>query len=145
MKPVPTDRLSERRRMYDIPPIPYLPVGKNVLVFRLPNETVSKGGIIFAEVAQEPKPYGVLVGAGLGAMDVLEDHLVELGDIVWFGRFAGWEKEIARDPEGKGKHIIQLKAEDILGSVDALERVNEYELGRDDDNNNILVRKTHAS
>jgi len=89
--------------MYDIPPIPYLPVGKNVLVFRLPNETVSKGGIIFAEVAQEPKPFGVLVGAGLGAMDVLEDHLVRMGDIVWFRALCRLGEGNRPRPRGQGQ------------------------------------------
>lgn len=134
--------LEKRRKEYDIPELPYLPVGNNVLVYRLPSETVSKGGIIYAEVAQEPKPCGVLVGIGLAALDKLSDHLVELGDVVWFGRFAGWEKEIARDPEGKSKSIIQMKAEDVLGSIDALERVKNYRIETTEFDQHVYVRNT---
>jgi chaperonin GroES len=126
-------KLDDRRKKHGIPPNPYLPMGKNVLVFRLPAEEVTAGGIIIADSAKEPKPYGVLVGAGLAALDVMGDHLIELGDIVWFGRFAGWEKEIERDPEGKGKVILQCKIEDILGSVDALDRIKNCTVEKSED------------
>lgn len=124
-------QFSERVKQYGIPPIPYLPQGKNVLVFRVPNETRTAGGLYIAETAQEPKPCGILVGAGLAARDVMADHLIEIGDEVWFGRFAGWEKEVARDPEGKGKAILQMKIEDVLGSVDAIERFDDHTIARD--------------
>ena len=126
-------KLAERIKKYGIPAIPYLPKGKNVLVFRLPSEEVTAGGIILAEDAKEPKTYGVLVKAGLAALDEMRDHLIELGDIVWFGRFAGWEKEVQRDPMGKGKSIMQMKIEDINGSVDGLERENDYTVEYDEE------------
>jgi chaperonin GroES len=134
-------KLEERRKLYGIPETPYLPMGKNVLVFRMPSETRTAGGLWVAESAQEPKPMGVLVAAGLGALDVMADHLVELGDVVWFGRFAGWEKEIQRDPEGKGKQILQMKVEDVLGSVDALERVPAYEAVRDSETGEHIYQR----
>ena len=115
---------------FGIPEVPYWPLSKTCLVFRLPSETRTAGGLFIAEEHAEPKPYGVLVAAGLAARDILEDNLIHIGDVVWFGRFAGWEKEIKRDPEGKGKQILQLKVEDILGSVDAVERVKEYDIVR---------------
>ena len=117
------EKLAERRKQYDIPELPYLPAGKVVLVFRLPNETKTAGGLFIAETAQDPKTMGVLVGAGLEALDILRDHLIEIGDIVWFGKFEGWEHEVKRDAENKGKQINQFKVDGILGSVDALERV----------------------
>ncbi len=123
-------KLSERAKEYGIPDTPYLPMGKNVLVFRLPNETKTAGGLWVPEAHAEPKPMGVLVAAGLAAMDVLAESLIEVGDIVWFGRFAGWEKEIERDPEGTGKQILSMKEGDVLGSVDALDRVSSYEMKR---------------
>lgn len=132
-------RLEERTRIYGIPEIPYLPMGKNVLVFRLPNETVSAGGIFLAESAQEPKPMGVLVAAGISALEIFGDHLVEIGDIVWFARFAGYEKEIQRDPEGKGKQILQCKVDEILGSVDAIERRPKYVLGFNEEGDMVYV------
>lgn len=122
--------LAARTKQYNIPPLPYLPMGKNVLVYRMPMETKTAGGLYIAETARVAKPMGILVAAGLAALDVLSDHLVEIGDIVWFGRFHEYEEEVKRDPEGKGQTILQMKAEDVNGSVDALERVRDYEVVR---------------
>lgn len=137
--------LSERSKMYGIPSAPYLPMGKNVLVFRLPSESRTSGGLYIAETAQEPKPMGVVVEAGLAARDVMADHLVEIGDIVWFARFAGWEKEIQRDPEGKSKQILQMKVEDVLGSVDALARLAACDIGFNEDGEHIYVPRGAAN
>jgi len=133
-------KLVERRKLYGIPELPYLPANKVVLVFRIPNEKLTAGGLVIPQVWTEkttdgmgniretvgaamPDARGVLVSAGLKALDVMKDHLIEIGDIVWFGQFAGWEEEFARDPENTGKKILQLKVDELLGSVDALERV----------------------
>lgn len=125
--------LDEKRKKYGIPESPYGPKGKVVLVFRMPMETKTAGGLYLAEVAQEPQPRGILIAAGLTARDEMRDHLVELGDEVWFGRFAGYEKEVERDPENKGKTIIQMMIADILGSVESIEREKEHILAYDDD------------
>ncbi len=117
------EKLEERRKQYGIPPMPYLPAGKVVLVYRLPSETRTAGGLYIADTAQEPVSQGVLLGAGLEALDILKDHLVEIGDVVWFGKFEGWETEVQRDPENRGKQINQFKVDGVLGSVDALERL----------------------
>lgn len=135
------EHLQKRIRQYGIPKPPYLPVGSNVLIFRLPSETKSAGGIIVPDEHQEPKPMGVLIGAGLAARDVMESSLIQLGDIVWFGRFAGWEKEIARDPLGVGKSVLQMKISDVLGSCDALERTGDYEISKNDKSQHVYVPK----
>lgn len=127
-------KLDERRKLYNIPELPYLPAYKVVLVFRLPSETRTAGGLYVPDEHREPKPMGVLLGAGLAALDIMRDHLIEVGDVVWFGHFAGWEKEIERDPEGTGRQILQLKVDELLGSVDALERIGTtHSLAYDDD------------
>lgn len=125
--------LDEKRKKYGIPAVPYGPKGKVVLVFRLPQETQTAGGIYVVETAREPQPKGVLIAAGLTARDEMRDHLVELGDDVWFGRFAGYEKEVERDPENKGKTIIQMMISDVLGSVETMEREKEHVLMYDDE------------
>lgn len=118
-------KLEQRRKQYDIPDVPYLPVGKTILIYRLPNETVTAGGIHIPQTAEEPKPQGVLLAAGLAALDVMNDALVEIGDIVWFAKYAGWEKSVKSDPGNKDKDIIQMKIEDLLGSEDALGRLGK--------------------
>lgn len=139
-------KLDERIKQYGIPPIPYLPAGKNVLIYRLPTETRTAGGLFIPDAVGEPQPMGVLLSAGLAARDVMVDHLIEVGDVVWWGRFAGWEKEVERDPENKGKKILQMKIEDVLGSVDAIERVKDYDIVLEDDGEggeqHVYVKKT---
>lgn len=120
--------LDEKRKKYGIPAQPYGPKGKVCLVFRLPPEKVSAGGIIFAEAHQEQKQQGVLIAAGLAARDEMKDHLIEMGDTVYFGRFAGYDQEVERDPENQGKAISQLMISDIHGSVEAIEREKEHDL-----------------
>lgn len=136
-----SDVLTERRRKYDIPSLPYLPMGKNVLVFRLPEETKTAGGLYVPETAQQYKHEGILIGAGLAALDIMVHHLIEIGDVIWFGRFAGWDEEVARDAAGKGRRIVQMKLEDILGSVDALDRVNGYNIERNQYDEHVYVKR----
>lgn len=137
--------LIERRRLYGIPSPPYVPMGKNVLIFRLPSETMTVGGLYIADTAQDAKPMGVVMSAGLGALDIMAHHLIEIGDVVWFARFAGWEKEVQRDPEGKGKSILQLKIEEVLGSVDALDRIDRYSIELNEDDERVYVLRRPAN
>lgn len=137
--------LEKRTRELDIPACPYLPQGKVVMIYRLPSESVSAGGIIVPDEHKAPRPCGVLLAAGLQARDVMKSSLIEIGDVVWFGRFAGWEAEVKRDPRNTGKNILQLKVEDILGSVDALERVENYDLEQNDDGQHVYVKKTRKA
>ena len=125
--------LDDKRKKYGIPAQPYGPKGKVCLVYRLPPETRSAGGIIFAEAHQEQQQVGVLIAAGLTARDEMKDHLVELGDTVYFGRFAGYDQEIARDPENKGKAISQMMISDVHGSVEAVEREKDHVLMYDEE------------
>lgn len=151
-------KLDERRKQYDIPELPYLPVGKVILVYRLPSEEVTKSGLVLPQVWTEksedgtttsgqksPEPKGVLVGAGLQALDVMRDHLIELGDVVYFGRFEGWEVEFQREKMKSGKYLIQMKIEGVLGSVDAIERMKahavEY-IDTDDERGHVYTKRS---
>lgn len=117
------------RKELDIPQIGYLPMGKNVLIFRLQGEEKTRGGIIVPDVHKEVKSRGILLAAGLQARDILADGLIEIGDEVCFAYFAGRDrKNEERDAGTAGKSILECKVEDILGSVDALERVKDYDI-----------------
>lgn len=136
--------LEKRIKEYGIPGIPYLPQYKTVLVYRLPERKVSAGGIHLltgdgGEGHAEAR--GVLLSAGLKARDSMHDALIEVGDIVWVARFAGWEKEVSRDPENVGKKILQVKIEDINGSVDGVERAKDYDIVRDPDTGEHFYQK----
>lgn len=118
-----TTKLIDRKKTYDIPGLPYLPKGKFCLVFRLPSETKTAGGLVLPDTAQDVKHACVLLAAGLDAIDELQDALIEIGDIVWVARFAGWEHEVKRDAQAKGQQMLACEAKEIIGSVDALDRV----------------------
>jgi chaperonin GroES len=134
-------KLDERIKQYDIPEIPYLPIHKDVLVFRMPDEEKTKGGLFVPKTTSEPKSYGVIVAAGLGALDVMYSNLIELGDIVWFGTFEGEEKEISREVGSGGKKLLQMKIEGIRGSVDAVDRSKGFDVVRNADGEHMYQPK----
>lgn len=123
------DKIREEHRA-DIPPVPYLPMGEVVLVYRIPSDEKTAGGLYVPEEHRSPLPRGILIAAGLAARDVMADHLIEIGDIVYFGRWEGDEKEFKRDAAEKGQKLLQLKVRGILGSADALFRSEHYDIVR---------------
>ncbi len=111
--------------------IPYMPGADNVLVLRMPPPAVEKvtaGGLHIPETSQEepePKSEGYLLEGGPMALDAFLDEGYVVGDKVQIGRFAGWEKEFQADQEGKSKpKILQMKAGDVIGSFDLLDRLD---------------------
>ena len=117
------------RKELDLPRPAYIPIGKNVLIYRLEGEEQTVGGIVIPQTSQEVKSRGILLAAGLAARDVLADGLIEIGDEVCFAYFAGRDRKTEeRDAGSAGKAILECKVEDILGSVDALERIKGYEI-----------------
>jgi len=127
--------LTEKRQKYDIPAIPYAPIGKNVLIWRIEGDEKTAGGIVIPETNREVKSRGVLLAAGLAAMDIFADNLVEIGDEVCFAHYAGRDRETGERIAGStSKRILECKAEDVLGSVDAIERSKGYRLDVNEDN-----------
>jgi len=139
-------KLDKQREKYpDMPDVPYLPMGEVVLVYRLPSEEKTQGGLYIPEEHAGPKPCGVLVAAGLAARDVLADALIEIGDVVYFGRFEGDEKEFAREEAKKGRYLLQLKVRGLLGSVDALERMKTVDIVRDKETGEHIYKQRKAA
>ena len=121
-------KLEERMKQYGIPPIPGLPMGKTILVFRIPPQEKTAGGLFIPETEQGEQEVGVLLAAGLGALDILKAALIEIGDVVWFGRFAGTNRTVRREAGSKSEQITPMKVEDIQLSVDAFERLKDYDI-----------------
>lgn len=119
----------------------YLPMGKNCLVARLPPKNRTEGGLWLAGTDEEIPNYGILIAAGLGARDYMKWALVEIGDVVKFGRFEGSEEEFEREKLKAGKYILQVKVEGINGSVEADRRVEDYELAWDDEAEEHFYKK----
>lgn len=119
--------LDEKRKKYDIPAIPYLPKAQNCLVFRFEDQEKTAGGIIVPDTSRQAKSRGVLLSAGPGAMDELADGLIEIGDEVCCAHYAGRDrKEEGRQAGEVARSVWEMKVQDILGSVEAVERSKDY-------------------
>lgn len=120
--------LDEKKKAYSIPDIPYLPVGRTILVFRIPSEMKTEGGLFVPEEHAGPKNCGVLVAAGLAAREIMHDALIEIGDTIYFGRFEGDENKVDREAGGVSRKLLTLKIDGVHGSVEAIDRARQYEI-----------------
>lgn len=69
--------------------VPGLPNHDRILVkVEQPKET-TEGGLIIPDSAQTRASFGVILAAGLDARDKMHDNGHEVGDYIWFGKFAG--------------------------------------------------------
>ena len=106
----------------------YLPLGKLCLIARLPTRNRTEGGLWLADTDTEPPLYGILIAAGLGARDIMKEALIEVGDVVKFGKFEGAEEEFKRESAKQGQYLLQVKIEGINGSIEADRRAEECDL-----------------
>lgn len=126
------NKLKERIEKYGIPAFPYGTIGDICLLYRIPGEDKTAGGLLhIPDQYKEVKERAVLLSAGLTALDQLADHQVEIGDIVVIARYAGTERVEARDVGDSGKAFMRMKVGDIQGSEDLPERLKDYVLCRE--------------
>jgi len=128
-------KLEERMKEYSIPDYPAAPMGKNVVIWRIRPEEKTAGGIFIPEAHKGVKSRGILLDAGLAAMDVLADNLIEIGDEVYFGQWAGRDRAIEENRQAAkvADALLECKVEDITASVDAKERRQHYRIYRDEE------------
>ncbi len=91
------------------------PLQDRVIVIRLPEETVTKGGIVIPDTAKEKPVEGKIVAVGNGK--VLENGTVRKldvkpGDTILFGKYSGTEVKI------EGEDRLILREDDILGVIE---------------------------
>ena len=94
----------------------FRPLGDRVLVRRVEEDTMSKGGIIIPDTAREKPQEGEIIAVGPGARDEDGKRVppdVAAGDRVLFGKWSGAEVKL------DGEDLIIMKEADILGIVDA--------------------------
>lgn len=94
------------------------PTGDRVLIERVAAESVSKGGVIIPDVAQEKRQEGVIRAVGLGKRDKdgrrIEPEFVP-GDRVMFSRYGGSEVTVSDQP------LLLIPAGDILAVLEPIE------------------------
>jgi hypothetical protein len=80
-----------------------------------------EGEIVLAPIGKkrerESNPEGVLVGAGLQALDELRSNGIDLGHQVTFIRQAPWRKRVDL-VDGHEYHVLLLRVGDLIGSLD---------------------------
>ena len=92
------------------------PLGDRVLVKRLEQEEVTKGGIIIPDSAKEKPMKGEIIAVGPGKLGEDGKHLkmhVEKGDLVLFNKYAGTEIKV--DDED----FLVMREDDILAVIEA--------------------------
>jgi chaperonin GroES len=91
------------------------PLGDRILVKRIEEEEVRKGGIIIPDTAKEKPQQGSIVAVGSGKVNEDGNRMpleVKAGDRVLFGKYAGSEVKI-----GDEEYLI-MREDDILGIIE---------------------------
>ncbi len=91
------------------------PLGDRILVTRLEEEEVIKGGIIIPDTAKEKPQRGQVVAVGLGRLDDDGKRIpldVKAGDSILFGKYAGNEVTV-----GDEEYLI-MREDDVLAIVE---------------------------
>lgn len=95
-----------------------------ILVYQIEPVYAEGGKVGLIELTDKAKqgmkqeaPRGVLISAGLGALDVLQSNGIDLGHIVHFCRVAPWRLPMAMI-DGHTIYSIILRDSDIVGSED---------------------------
>lgn len=92
------------------------PLFDRILVERLESESKSRGGLFLPETASEKPTEGKVLAVGggrIGDDGELRPLVVEVGDRVLFGRYAGTEIKI------DGKDRLVLKEDEIFGILES--------------------------
>jgi len=90
------------------------PLQDRVLVKRVEEEKMSKGGIIIPDTAKEKPIEGEIIAVGNGKVaddGKLRPLDVKVGDRVLFGKYSGTEVKI------DGEERLILREDDILGVI----------------------------
>jgi chaperonin GroES len=91
------------------------PLNDRVLVQRIEEMTVTKGGIYIPDTAKEKPIEGRIVAVGPGKMSDTGNRMplhVKEGDRVLFSKYAGSEIKI------EGEEYLMMREDDILGIVE---------------------------
>jgi chaperonin GroES len=92
------------------------PLHDRILVKRLEEKEVSKGGIIIPDTAKEKPIEGEVIATGNGK--VLENGEirpleVKQGNRILFGKYAGTEIKI------EGEEFLMMREDDVLGIIES--------------------------
>lgn len=91
------------------------PLNEHILVQRLEQESISKGGIIIPDTAKEKPAKGAVIAVGPGKRAKDGSRLaidLKPGDVVLFGKYSGTEVKL------NGTEYMILREDDVLAVVE---------------------------
>jgi chaperonin GroES len=92
------------------------PLNDRVLVKRIEEVQVTKGGILIPDTAKEKPIEGKVIAVGPGKMSDAGNRMalqVKAGDRVLFGKYSGTEIKV------EGEEYLMMREEDILAIIAA--------------------------
>ncbi|MBP9764789.1 co-chaperone GroES [Candidatus Babeliales bacterium] len=90
----------------------FRPLGNNVWIKRVEEETKTAGGLYIPDVAKGEAQTGVVIATGTGRRNEKGEIIplqVKVGDTVFFAKYAGTKA---------GESFLVVKEDDILGIVE---------------------------
>lgn len=90
------------------------PLGDRVIIAALPQEEMTKGGIILPDTAKEKPQQGEVVAVGKGKISEAGETIamtVQVGDKVLYGKYSGTEVKI------DGTEYLIVKESEILAII----------------------------
>jgi len=124
--------LAKRIGELGIPPWPAQAMFERVLIYRIPDEeaaseTYGETQILKPEtrvaVDKSRSPRGIIVSAGLRALDIMRSNGMRLGELVWFSPHVPTRFEVAKDDGGQPVEFYFMNVGDVIMSEDVLERL----------------------
>jgi chaperonin GroES len=91
------------------------PLHDRILVKRMEEQEVKKGGIIIPDTAKEKPQEGKVIAAGTGKMGEDGKRIpldVKAGDKILFGKYSGSEVKV------EDEEYLILREEDVLGIIE---------------------------
>lgn len=111
--------------------IPFFPIGRRVIVERIPPETTI-GGFFIPESHQAPQQYATVIAAGPAAQGVLDDAGIAIGDTICFGKYTGvffdWQPEGTEGIKER-RRVDVINIDDIYGCAELAEKLYNGSLG----------------
>ena len=130
-----SELLQKRIEEFDIPPWPGQALFERVVVFYVSDASASSETFIpdgkIVKVAstrdrdESRSPRGVIVSAGLRALEILSDHGMEVGELVWLAPHLPYRFEVGRTKEGLPIEFMFCNVGDIVLSEDLLDRIGK--------------------
>lgn len=130
--------LERRIAEYDIPDWPGEATFARILVYRIPDKAAKRntfiegGSIVMPETTQSNNefrsPRGIIVSAGLQAMDILRGNGMQLGEMIWMSSHTPWRFQVDTKEDGKDVEFYFMQAGDVTLSEDLLQARKENKI-----------------